>query len=87
MRRSIFTAINGGSHMLKKTVIALAMLGFAGALTLTPTAPAEAFFVCAKGSKHADSDRCKARAARQAERRAKWQAFWNNLFKGHRKRG
>lgn len=87
MRWPILMAIDGGSLMLKKTVIALALLGFAGALSLTPTAPAEAFFVCAKGSKHADSDRCKARAARQADRRAKWQAFWSNLFKGHRKRG
>jgi hypothetical protein len=69
--------------MLKKTIIAVAALGFVGAATLTPSTPAEAFFfTCAKGSKHANSDWCK----RRAERQAKWAAFWQNLFGGHRKR-
>ncbi|MEM8744205.1 MAG: hypothetical protein AAGF14_06180 [Pseudomonadota bacterium] len=69
---------------MKTFIIAIAALGFAGALTLTPSAPAQAFFLfpCAKGSKHADSERCKLRAKRKAERRARWQAFWS----GNRKK-
>lgn len=74
--------------MLKKTLIAVAALGMAGAVTLAPSAPAEAFFLCAKGSKQAASKACQDRAARQAERQARWQAFWDGLFKGRdRKRG
>jgi len=70
--------------MLKTTIIAIAALGFVGTLTLTPATPAQAFFLfpCATGSKHADSDKCKARAKRKEERRAKWQAFWS----GNRKK-
>ncbi len=65
--------------MLKKTVIALAALGFVGSVTLTPSAPAEAFFLCAKNSKHVQSDRCKQVEERRAERKAKWAEFWQSL--------
>ncbi len=73
--------------MLKKTIIALAAIGFVGSVTLTPITPAEAFFICAANSKHADSDRCKKQAERRAERKAKWAEFWNRLgFRPHKKR-
>ncbi|MFQ5626208.1 MAG: hypothetical protein ACE5FM_06090, partial [Methyloligellaceae bacterium] len=72
---------------LKKTMIAIAALGIVGAASLTPTAPAGAFFVCAKNSKHAKSDRCTQRAQQRAERRAKWQEFWQSLFPKRKKRG
>ena len=72
--------------MLKKTIIAIAALGIVGSATLMPTAPAEAFFInCAKGSKHADSDRCKERAMKKAERKARWDAFWASLRHGRKK--
>ena len=65
--------------MLKKTIIALAALGIVGSVTLTPYTPAEAFFICTPGSKHADSDRCMERAKKKAERKARWDAFWAGL--------
>jgi hypothetical protein len=74
--------------MLKKTIIAVAALGIVGSVALTPSAPAEAFFFCAKNSKNAQSERCLSQAQRRADRKAKWADFWQSLrIKPRKKRG
>ncbi len=74
--------------MLKKTIIAVAALGFVGSVALTPSAPAEAFFFCAQNSKNAQSERCLSQAQRRADRKAKWADFWQSLrIKPRRNRG
>lgn len=62
--------------MFKKTFIAIAALGLAGALTAAPTTPAEAFLVDCKDARYAHTERC----VRKAERKARWDAFWAGLF-------
>jgi hypothetical protein len=72
--------------MLKKTIIAVAALGIVGSVAFTPSAPAEAFFLCAKNSKNAQSERCLTQAQRRADRKAKWADFWQSMRIGHRKK-
>ena len=65
--------------MIKKTMLAITALGLVGAVSLTPIAPAEAFFLCAKSAKHKTSSWCERRAERKATR-ATW---WQSLKIGH----
>jgi hypothetical protein len=68
--------------MIKKTMITISAFGLVGAVSLTPIAPAEAFFLCAKSAKHKDGSWCE----RRAERRAKTAAWWQSLWRGHEKK-
>ena len=68
--------------MIKKTILAIAALSLVGAVSLTPMAPAEAFFLCAKSAKHKKGSWCE----RRAERKAKTAAWWQFLWSGHGKK-
>lgn len=68
--------------MLKKTMIALAVLGLAGAVSITtaPT-PAQAGLFCGAKATAKAGSWCARAAERRAARQAKWRAFWNGRKK------
>jgi len=68
--------------MIKKTILAIAALGLVGAVSLTPIAPAEAFFLCAKSTVYKQGSWCERRAERKAETAVRWQS----LLPGHEKK-
>ena len=68
--------------MFKKSLIALAALGLAGALTVTsaPT-PAEAGLFCGPKATAKPGSWCQRAAERRAKRRHRWKAFWGGRRK------
>jgi len=71
--------------MFKKTMIAISALGLVGAVSLTPIAPAEAFFLCAKSAKYKKGSWCERRAERKAKTAAWWQSLWSRPARKKRK--
>lgn len=69
--------------MIKKSLIALAALGLAGAVSLPSSTPAEAFFLCSAKAKATHGSWCQRAAERRAKRRDRWAAFWSK--RKHRK--
>lgn len=68
--------------MLKKSLIACAALGLAGAVTLTtaPT-PAQAGLFCGPKAMAKEGSWCQKAAERRAARQARWKAFWSGRKK------